>query len=339
MISQSGKGPLLLAEIGQTHEGVLALAHGLIDSIAEAGFDGVKFQVHDADSESTLDEKFRPGTGFRDINRFAYWRRTSFNSGEWRELIEHARQNNLLVVPSTFSARTIEMMSDIGVDGWKVGSGEALQTWFLRAIAEKKQPTILSTGMSAWHEIRTGVEILLAEVPWLAVLQSTSAYPVGPDAIGLDVMIEIGRRFDVKIGLSDHSGSTVAAMVALARGAQIIEVHATYSKLMAGPDSTASLTFEEMKVLSDFRDAIVSFDSSRVSKDELALDLADVRKIFGRSIAPATRIPAGTRIEEHMLIPKKPGGGIPFSELSSVVGKTAVRDLDPRRLLRRGDLD
>lgn len=332
-------GPLLLAEIGQAHEGSVGLAFGMIDAVKQAGFDGVKFQVHHPATESTLDEIFRPGSGIRDKNRLEYWKRTSFGPEQWEELVLHARDQQLLAVPSTFSMRSIELMSQIGVDAWKIGSAEALQRWFLRAIAGMKQPTILSTGMSTWEEIEMGVDILLPNVPWLAVLQSTSAYPVALPDVGLGVMSEIGSKFDVAIGLSDHSGSVVPAMVALSRGAKVIEVHATYSKSMPGPDSKASLTFEEMRTLSDFRDDLAQLDSTRLSKDELAIELASMRAIFGRSIAPAIPIPMGTRIEEDLLLPKKPGGGIPFEQVQDVVGKTAKKDLDPNRLITWEDIE
>ena len=334
-----GVSPLLLAEIGQAHEGSLSIALGMIDTIKESGFDGVKFQVHDPETESTLDEAFRPGSGIRDNNRLEYWKRTSFSAEQWEELVLHARDQDLLVVPSTFSIKSIELMSRIGVDAWKIGSGEALQGWFLSAIARMEQPTILSTGMSTWKEIDMGVDILLPNVPWLAVLQSTSAYPVGLPDVGLDVMTEIGSRFAVATGLSDHSGSLAPSMAALARGAKVIEVHATYSKSMPGPDARASLTFEEMKMLSDFRDELAQLDSPRLTKDELAIELASMRAIFGRSVAPAIPIPKGTRIQEDMLLPKKPGGGIPFDQVQNVIGKTAKKELDPNRLLTWEDIE
>ncbi len=336
---QRSARPTLLAEIGQAHEGSLSLALGMIDAVRESGFDAVKFQVHDPATESTLDEVFRPGSKIRDKNRLEYWRRTSFTPEQWEELASHARDRELLVVPSTFSIRSIETMSMIGVDAWKIGSGEALQPWFLHAIAAMKQPTILSTGMSAWQDIEMGVNILSPEVPWLAVLQSTSAYPVSLSDVGLSVMGEIGSKFDVFTGLSDHSGSVVPALVALARGAKVIEVHATYSKSMPGPDAKSSLTFEEMKIVSDFREKLVFIDSAPVSKDDLARKLSSMRTIFGRSIAPALPIPKGTRIDENMVLPKKPGGGIPLDRLQEVVGKKAKKDLDPNRVITWEDIE
>ena len=331
--------PILLAEIGQAHEGSFGLALGMIEAVSQSGFDGIKLQVHDAPSESTLDEPLRAGSGIRDRNRLEYWKRTSFNPEQWAELVSRARECNLLVIPSTFSLKSIEVMSEIGVDAWKIGSGEALQPWFLEAIASMRQPTILSTGMSTWREIEMGVNILSEQVPWLAVIQSTSAYPVSYAEVGLNVMMEIASRFGVTPGLSDHSGSITPAIVALARGAKVIEVHATYSKSMPSPDSKASLTFEEMSTVSDFRDSLVKLDSSPVFKDALADQLSTMRTIFGRSIAPALPIPAGTRIEERMVLPKKPGGGIPFDRLGEIIGKRAINNLEPDRLITWKDIE
>jgi N,N'-diacetyllegionaminate synthase len=122
----SAPGPVLLAEIGQAHDGSVGIAHGMLDSIAGSGFDGVKFQVHDPDAESTYNEPIRAGSKILDASRIDYWRRTSFVPDQWSDLVDHAHQLGLLVVASTFSRKSIDLLSEIGIDGWKIGSGEVL---------------------------------------------------------------------------------------------------------------------------------------------------------------------------------------------------------------------
>lgn len=329
----------LMAELGQAHEGSLGIAHSMIDEISRASFDAVKFQVHHAESESTLDEVFRPGSQLSDANRLDYWNRTSFSNFEWAELFSHARELGLSVVASTFSLHGIETLAELGVDAWKIGSGEALQPWFLSEIAAMGQPAFLSTGMSTWAEIERGIEILSGKSPVIGLLQCTSKYPVSLSEIGINLIDEIGDRFGLPTGLSDHSGSKFPSMVALARGASVLEVHATFSRRMFGPDSTSSLTFEELREISEFRDSYSQLRQGVFDKDDKALELESTRQIFGRSLAPNRKIGAGEKLTLDDLIPKKPGGGIPWEKIDEIVGVKTRRELDPRRIIKQEDLE
>lgn len=330
---------LLMAELGQAHEGSIGIAHSMIDEISRASFDAVKFQVHHAEAESTLDEVFRPGTRLPDANRLDYWNRTAFNDSEWSELFSHARELGLSVVASTFSVQGIETLAELGIDAWKIGSGEALQPWFIAEIAAMGQPTFLSTGMSTWAEIELGIQILSGKSPVIGLLQCTSKYPVSLREIGIQLIDEIRDKFGLPTGLSDHSGSKIPPMVALARGASVLEVHATFSRRMFGPDSSSSLTFEELREISEFRDAFWQLRRGVNDKDATALELEPTRKIFGRSLAPRRKIRAGEILTSNDLIPKKPSGGIPWEKIDDVVGVKTRRELDPSRIIRWEDLE
>jgi N-acetylneuraminate synthase len=173
----------------------------------------------------------------------------------------------------------------------------------------------------------------------LALFQCTTRYPVGLNEVGLNVIGELRRRFDCPAGLSDHSGTVYPALAAMAQGADLIEAHIVFDKRMFGPDTPASLTVEEFKQVAKARDAFAQMLSSPVDKDRIAGDLADTRALFGKSIALARSLPAGTVLARDMLTVKKPGTGIPASEIDSLVGRRLKRDADAQRLLSRDDLD
>jgi len=171
-----------------------------------------------------------------------------------------------------------------------------------------------------------------------ALLQCTTSYPSSLEEIGLNVIEEFRQEFDCPVGLSDHSGSVFPGLAALARGADILEVHVIFHRGMFGPDVIASLDFDELSMLCKMRDASTAMDSHPVDKDEMAERLKGMREIFGRSLAPTRAIAAGAVVSPHMLTSKKPGGGIPPEAAEQIVGRRLARDVRPDRILRWDDL-
>ena len=163
--------------------------------------------------------------------------------------------------------------------------------------------------------------------------------PLDSRKSGLNVIEELHRKFGCPVGLSDHSGSVFPGLTALARGANILEVHLTFHRGMFGPDVPASLTFDELGMLCAMRDALVKMDCHPVDKDDMANQLTGLREIFGRSLAPVQALPVGTVLCPRMLVSKKPAGGIPPDALEQIVGRRLVRDVTPEHILRWSDLE
>jgi N-acetylneuraminate synthase len=170
------------------------------------------------------------------------------------------------------------------------------------------------------------------------LLQCTSTYPSPLEDVGLNVMDELRNEYGCPVGLSDHSGSIFPGLAALARGANILEVHVTFHRAMFGPDVNSSVTFDELTMLCRMRDALRTMDSHPVDKDEMADRLPGMREIFGRSLALIRAVPAGTRLTPDILTAKKPGGGIPPEAVGQVTGRRLARDVTPDRILRWSDL-
>jgi len=330
----------VIGEVAQAHDGSLGIAHSFIDAIADAGADAVKFQTHIAAAESRTDEPWRVHFSYQDATRHAYWKRMEFSADAWAGLRRHAADRGLAFLSSPFSLQAVELLCDVGVAAWKVASGEVDNPPLLDAVAQTGQPVLLSSGLSGWTELdRAVARLRAAGAGSLAVLQCTSAYPVDPERIGLNVLGEIRTRYGCTSGLSDHSGTIYPSLAAAALGARVLEVHVTLSREMFGPDVAASVTTSELRTLVDGVRAIEAALAAPVDKDAAAVELAPMRALFGRSLVARHALPAGHVLTASDLVAKKPGDGIPPTRLETLVGKRLRRALDPDERLCEEDVE
>lgn len=344
MTDLSGKlanraAPVIIAEIGQNHDGSLGMCHAYIDALAQTGADAIKFQTHIAAEESTLDERFRVKFSHQDDTRFAYWRRMEFSTDQWLELKRHADQVGIAFLSTPFSARAVEILTRIDVPAWKIGSGDTALKELIVPMIESGKPIILSSGMSGWEEIDRAVDGLRTAGVDFSLMQCTSKYPTPLEHVGLNNLFEMERRYDCRVGLSDHSGSMSPSLAAIARGFSLIEVHATFDRRMFGPDVVASLTIEEVASLARFARDVSTMDRNPVDKDHVARELGPQKTLFGRSVGLRLDLPIGHVLRHDDLAPKKPGDGIPWADKHRVVGRRLTRDVSSLRLLRTEDFE
>ena len=333
-----GHPAFVIAEVAQAHDGSLGLAHAFIDAAADAGADAVKFQTHVASAESTLDEPFRVRFSQQDETRLDYWRRMEFTPDQWQGLANHVRERGLVFLSSAFSLAAVELLQRLGVPAWKIGSGEFASRELWDAMSATSVPILFSTGLAKRAEIDAAVSLFRSKGLPFALLQCTTSYPSPLEDVGLNVIEDFRAAYHCPVGLSDHSGSVYPGLAALARGANLVEVHVTFDRRMFGPDTPASLTFDELKLLCGMRDAVATMDSHPVDKDAIAEKLNGLREMFGKSLAPAAPIKAGTVLRPEMLTTKKPAGGIPPEAVAQIAGRRLARDVTPDRILRWSDL-
>lgn len=324
---------VILAEIGQAHDGSLAMAKSLITQAAESGAHGIKFQFHLPEHESTLDEPFRVSLAGQDTSRFEYWARTSFSEEQWSDLVQLARQAGLGVVASVFSEKAVELATKLEIDAIKLGSAEVLQPWLVESATRSGIPLIYSSGMSSWSEIDDLVAQSINAGAKFALLQCTSKYPTSLQDVGLNVMQDMMSRYSCPIGFSDHSGSLPTSIAAIALGAKIVEVHVTFDRRILGPDSDSSLVFSELGNLREFADAFDVLHKEPVDKNLISEEIRTIRHIFGRSLSPVRDISAGKTVAKSDFLPKKPGGGIPAGDVDRLAGKVAKHDLPANRIV------
>ena len=324
---------LIVGEVAQAHDGSLGMAHAFIDAIAKAGADAVKFQTHIAAAESTTAEPWRVKFSRQDASRYEYWKRMEFTEPQWRELKQHADERELLFLSSPFSVEAVELLQRIGVAAWKIASGEISNRPMLDRILAAHQPIILSSGMSPWEELDPVVRRVQETGVDLTVLQCSSIYPTPPGQLGLNLIPELRQRYGCKAGLSDHSGTVFAGLGAAALGADMIEVHVTFSREAFGPDVPASLTIEELRQLVEGCHFIRAALNHPVDKDELAATLAPMRALFAKSIVAAADLKAGTILRPEHLAFKKPGTGIPADRWNELVGRQLAHAIKANSLI------
>lgn len=327
----------VIAEVAQAHDGSLGLAHSYVDAAADAGADAVKFQTHIAAAESTLDDEFRVKFSRQDATRYDYWQRMEFTAEQWAGLAGHAKERGLVFLSSAFSPDAVRILEAIDMPAWKIASGETSSRVLIDQMAATGQPFIVSTGMSDWSEIDAIVDHVRGHGCAFSLLQCTSKYPTPLEEVGLNVIGELRGRYACPVGLSDHSGVVHPAIAALARGAEILELHITLDRRMFGPDTVASLTVEEFAQVTAFRDALAVMDGAPVDKNTIAEDLVPLRRLFVRSLAPARALAAGERMTADMIVTKKPGTGIPPDRKDELIGRVTARDVPVDRLFCEED--
>lgn len=335
-----GKGQpcLIIGEIAQAHDGSLGTAHAYIDAVAQAGADAIKFQTHIAHAESTPQEPFRVKFSKQDATRYDYWKRMEFTAEQWAGLAEHAAEQGLIFLSSPFSEEAVILLDKIGVPAWKIASGEVNNPLLKEAMFATGKPILLSSGMSAYEEIDAVVdEVKQKQLP-LAVFQCTSKYPSPPEEIGLNVLREFKDRYQVPVGLSDHSGKIYAGLAAVTLGASLLEVHVTLSREMFGPDVPVSLTSSELKQLVEGVRFIETALENPVDKMEMADSLSEMRAIFGKSLVLKQDLQKGETIRRESLTAKKPALGVLAENVSLVLGKKLNRDKKAGEFLKIEDL-
>jgi N-acetylneuraminate synthase len=329
----------VIAEVSQAHDGSLGMAHAFVDAAAAAGADAIKFQTHLAAAESTPQEPWRAAFSAQDATRLDYWRRMEFTPEQWRGLAEHARKRGLLFLSSPFSLEARDLLSRVGVAGWKVASGEISNFALLDAMAATGLPVMLSTGMSPPAEIDAAVARVKRSGAPLAVLQCTSLYPCPPELVGLNLIPEFRARYGCAVGLSDHSATIYPGLAAAVLGIEVLEVHLTLSREMFGPDVVASVTSAELRQLVEGVRFIERMRAHPLDKAALPRQVAALRQIFMKSVVAVRDLPAGHVLREGDLAAKKPGTGIPANELPQLLGRCLRRALERDALLAREDLE
>ncbi len=332
-------GCVVIAEVAQAHDGSLGAAHAYIDAIARAGADAVKFQTHLAPAESTAAEPWRVKFSLQDETRLDYWKRTGFTEAQWMGLKKHAADAGLLFLSSPFSLEAAELLMRVGVSAWKVASGELNNAPLFDYLTSTGLEIILSTGMSSWTEIDAAVARIQSRGVPLTVLQCTSSYPCPAERIGLNLLPVLRERYRTPVGLSDHSGTIYAGLAAAALGADVLEVHVTFSRECFGPDVPASLTTAELQDLVRGVRFIGRALDNPVDKNELASAAAPLRAIFMKSVVARVALPAGTVLRACDLTAKKPGTGIPADRLDTLVGRRLCRPVEADQLLEEADFD
>ena len=327
----------IIVEIGQAHDGSLGMAHAYIDAVAKTGCNAIKFQTHIAEAESCLYEPFRVKFSKQDTSRFAYWKRMEFSLEQWKDLKEHCDEVGIEFMSSPFSNAAVDLLEEVGIKRYKVGSGEVNNFVLLEKIAKTGKPIIISSGMSSIEELDKTVDFLKERNVVYSILQCTTSYPTAPQQYGLNVIQEFKERYQVPIGFSDHSSSMEACIAAATLGAEILEFHVVFDREMFGPDAKSSLTMQETTQLVKSVNNIAVALQNPIDKRDNS-NYSELKSIFEKSLAVNRNLPKGHCITFEDLETKKPKGyGIPANEYESIIGKKLISSLNKFDFLNYSD--
>ena len=241
------------------------------------------------------------------------------------ELRDFCNQKGIIFLSTPFDLKSISFLSSIGVDTWKVPSGEITNYPFLKMIGQRKEKVIMSTGMSTIEEVRYAVGVLKKfGTTDITLLHCTTEYPAPYDSVSLKAMQSLQKEFGFKVGYSDHTSGIEIPVAAVAMGATVIEKHFTLDKNMEGPDHKASLEPEEL------RQMVLSIRNVEVALGNGIKQPSEVEKkniaITRKSIVAACDIKQGDVFTEQNLTTKRPGNGISPMRWEEIMGTKAVRN-------------
>lgn len=328
-----GHPALVVAEIGNNHDGSVRQAERLIEAAAEAGADAVKLQTHIAEAEMLPSTPTPPHF---DEPRWDFTRRMELSKDDHLRLKVFAEERNLVFFSSPFSVEAVELLEEIGAPAYKVASGELTNPPLLEAVAATGKPVLLSSGMSGIDDVERAAAILRAGGSELLVFQCTSNYPCPPELVNLRAMAMMGERLDAPYGLSDHTAGIWTSIAAVALGASVVEKHFTLSKRLYGPDHHSSLTPEELAQLVEGVRTVEAALGSGLKERDPSLNPA--RATFEKSIVARVAIPAGAVLAREMLTTKRPGNGISPLRIDEIVGRRVARGVEANAQLQEADL-
>ncbi|MFC1856975.1 N-acetylneuraminate synthase [Thermodesulfobacteriota bacterium] len=330
-----GQKCFIIAEAGVNHNGRLDLAIKLVDIACHAGADAVKFQTFRAErlaAPNAPKAEYQKKTTGAEESQFDMLKRLELPDAGYLELFAYCRQQGILFMSTPFDEESADMLAEIGMEIFKIPSGELTNLSFLDHVARIGRPIILSTGMATLSEVERAVDTVIeAGNRHLALLHCVSNYPADPANANLRAMNTMARAFGTPVGFSDHTSGIEVALAAIALGASIIEKHFTVDRNLPGPDHQASLEPLELTALvTGIRKIEAAMGNGEKVPAVSELGTAEVAR---RSLVAATDLAAGSIIQKNHIAIRRPGTGLPPVMLESLVGRRLRRPVSAGMLL------
>jgi N-acetylneuraminate synthase len=325
----------IIAEAGVNHNGSIEKAKKLIDAAVEAGVDAVKFQTFNTDKLVTKNApkaNYQNETTDKDESQYNMLKKLELSKKNHNILLEYCSEKNIKFMSTPFSFDTVDLLEEIGIDIYKIGSSDTNNLPLLKYIASKDKPIILSTGMSNLTEVSEAVDtIKKTGNNNLVLLHCVSNYPAEYENINLKVMNTMRKAFDLIVGYSDHTLGIEVPIAAVAMGAKVIEKHFTLDKNMEGPDHKASLNPEELKqMVSSIRNIEKSLGDS-IKKP--TINESDNKNTVRKSLVINRKMNKNEVIKKENIEIKRPGTGIEPKFLDIINGMKLIRDVKEDQIL------
>ena len=330
----AGNPCFIIAEAGVNHNGKLSLAKKLVDKAKEAGVDAVKFQTFKAENIVTKEAKqakYQTKNIGKKESQFAMLKRLELSYADFRNLKKYCARKKIIFLSTPHSSKEdVDIVAEL-CPVIKIASGDLTNLPFLKYIAKKDLPIILSTGMANLREVKEAVKTILSINKKIILLHCTTNYPTPVNEVNLRAMFTMGEEFNLPVGYSDHTQGMEVSLAAAAMGACVIEKHFTLNKKLPGPDHKASLGPEELKAMvRGIRNIQAALGDGTKKPTPSEMETA---KVARKSIVAAKNIKKGTEIREDMLAIKRPGTGIAPKYFSKILGKKAKKDIKKDSLI------
>ena len=325
----------IIAEAGVNHNGSLELAKNLVDKAKEAGADCVKFQTFIASqivSKNAVKADYQKKQTANSESQHEMLKKLELSFDDFIDLHNYCKQIDIEFLSTAFDFESIDFLNQLGMQVWKIPSGEITNLPYLIKIAKLNKKVILSTGMSTMREIEDAVNILKDHgASELIILHCTTEYPTPYEDVNLNAMLAIKEKFGYEVGYSDHTMGIEVPIAAVALGAKVIEKHFTLDRTMDGPDHKASLEPSELKTMVDaIRNIELSMGTGiKEPADSEKKNIAIARK----SIVANRSIKKGDILTETNLTVKRPGDGISPMKWFEIIGTKAIRDFEEDELI------
>ncbi len=328
---------IIIAEAGVNHNGSIELAKKMIDVAADAGVDYIKFQTFKSEKLASINAEkadYQKSSTTKNESQYEMLKKLELDPESHKVLFDYCNHKGIKFISSPFDNESIDLLYSLGVELFKIGSGEITNYPYLKTIANKGLPVILSTGMSNLAEIEAALNVLLnngLKRNQMTILHANTEYPTPYHDVNLKAMLTIKETFKTKVGYSDHTIGIEVPIAAVSLGAEVIEKHFTLDKTMEGPDHKASLEPNELKVMVK---AIRNIEQA-MGNGAKNVSNSERKNIFiaRKSIVANCNISKGEIFTEKNITTKRPGTGISPMRWKDVLGKTALKDFSTDDLI------
>ena len=334
-ICMKNRKTLIIAEAGVNHNGSFELAKKMVDVAKESGADVIKFQTGIAEN---LISKFAPKADYQKEatgeteNQLEMVKELLLPLQDFKRLKEYCDKVGIQFLSTPFDLESIDYLNDIGVEYWKIPSGEITNLPYLIQMAKTKKDVIMSTGMCEMYEIQQAIKVLRENgCGNISLLHCTTEYPAPFEDVNLRAMEILRKTFHVKVGYSDHTKGIEIPFAAVAMGAEIIEKHFTLDKTMEGPDHKASLEPKELEqMVTGIRN--IELAMGKAEKTVTSSEQKNL-KIVRKSIVAKRAIQKGEELTLENITTKRPGDGVSPMKWFEVLGTNAIRDFEEDELI------
>lgn len=332
--------PLIIAEAGINHNGDINLAKKIVDAAKKVGADFVKFQTfhpHEMATPAGASPEYIKRESPESESFYSLLEDLALSDEAFGELLNYCKRKNIIFLSTPYDNSSADLLDKIGVPLFKIASTDTNNIPFIKHVAKKGKPIIISTGLSTLADAKEAVDACKSVANnKIIIMQCTSNYPASIEAANIKVISTYRDKLGVLVGYSDHTNGELCAILAVGQGAVIFEHHFTLDKNLPGPDQKASTNPEEMKrYINAINDAYTAMGDGvkKIMPEEKS-----TKPRMQKSLTATRDIKKGDTIKVVDILIRRPATGIPPKRLNDVIGKVAARNIKQDIPIREADV-